>query len=436
MATFRSRPHGTAARLAVLAAAGALVLTACGGDDAEPQATGTASLANSEIKLYVPTAESGDSPYKVIAAAYTAEFPDRKVTITEASGDAFGQGLTTQLRGGNAADVFYVTPGRGNPVSLLPLIEAGYLAPLESAATKAAIPESSLQNFESDGKVYAHALDLTIVSTVTNKTAADSLGYGEPADFAALLDTCKAVAAKGATAFVLAGTTPQNNGLAAMVLAGSRVYAENPTWNLDRTEGKTTFAETQGWVDTLQAFIDMKDAGCFQAGVEGAGFDAITQGLAQGKSVNAFVPAGAAFGIGQEAPTQTFVVTQMPGATADATTMFVSANNALAVNAKSANLAAAKAFVEWLAIPANLAKYVETSGNLTAGTIDATKLPPQYAPVADALAEGSFIPLPNQGWASGEVYDNLGKGVQGLLTGQATVEQVLKSMDDAWDAAS
>ena len=33
----------------------------------------------------------------------------------------------------------------------------------------------------------------------------------------------------------------------------------------------------------------------------------------------------------------------------------------------------------------------------------------------------------------GAVYDALGTGVQGLLTGQSTVETVLKSMDTAWD---
>ena len=41
--------------------------------------------------------------------------------------------------------------------------------------------------------------------------------------------------------------------------------------------------------------------------------------------------------------------------------------------------------------------------------------------------------LPNATWPNPAVYDALGVGVQGLLTGQTTVDSVLEEMDAAWD---
>ena len=53
---------------------------------------------------------------------------------------------------------------------------------------------------------------------------------------------------------------------------------------------------------------------------------------------------------------------------------------------------------------------------------------------ATSLTDPSkHVPLPNLFWPNGGVYDALGTGVQGLLTGQATPEVVLEAMDAAWE---
>ena len=75
-------------------------------------------------------------------------------------------------------------------------------------------------------------------------------------------------------------------------IAATRVYAETPDWNEQRAAGDTTFADSEGWEDTLQTIIDLNDGGCFQPGAEGGGFDAITNGLSQGTSVGSFIPSG------------------------------------------------------------------------------------------------------------------------------------------------
>ncbi len=50
----------------------------------------------------------------------------------------------------------------------------------------------------------------------------------------------------------------------------------------------------------------------------------------------------------------------------------------------------------------------------------------------DLIDQNKTAPYGYLGWPNGEVYNALGTGVTGLLTGQKSVDDVLKAMDDAW----
>lgn len=441
MMTIRTRASRSA-RLGALVVAGALALAACAGStgDADPTESASEStddgdggdaLAGSSFSMGVPITESGDSPYTLIADAYMAAFPDREIVVNELPNDGFAQALRTQLQAGNADDVIYVTPGGGNPQALLPFAEAGFLEPLTGTSAEGTIPESNLPAFELNGDIWAQGLDLTVIASVSNKTAMEADGYTIPATFSDLLAAC-ADLPEGKSAYVVAGSMPPNTGLTSMVMAGLFVYQPEPDWNAKRVAGEVTFADSQGWKDALNAILDMNEAGCFQAGVEGGDFAAITNALGTGTSYSAFIPSGAAFGLAAEVPDTTFTVDAFPGVTAEDTIIFASVNNALALTKDAENKDAALAFLDWLAQPENLKTYSAGSGNLPLGPLTAADLPPAFAPIADYLADERYLPLPSQDWTNGEVYTNLGVGIQGLFTGQTTVDAVLASMDEAW----
>ncbi|MDN4477919.1 extracellular solute-binding protein [Demequina sp. SYSU T00039] len=418
-------------RAAALAGAGALALAACSsavGDTPEDGGT----VDGSSISISVPATEAGVNPHVEFAERYMAEFPDRTVEVVELPGDGYANSTRTQLQAGNAADLIYVTPGAGNPQSLLPFAEAGFLESLSGTSAESTVPASSAALFGSDGEIYAQGLDLTVIASVANDTAMAAAGYALPDDFGALLASCADVQADDASVYVIAGTAVPNTGLLGISLAGARVYAEDPDWNMRRAAGEVTFADTAAWHDTLEAVIELQEAGCFQDGAEGGDFGTITVGLGQGTSYAAFIPSGAAEQLATETGSE-FSLHALPGATAESTTVYASVNNALALTSGSKNKAAALAFLDWMAQPENLAAYGETSGNLPVGDLDPADLPAAYAPIADFIAEADYLPLPNQSWSSGEVYNALGAGIQGLLTGQTTVEDVLAAMDAAWD---
>jgi raffinose/stachyose/melibiose transport system substrate-binding protein len=419
--------------LVAVSAIGAMTLAACGGGGDDGNSSGGSTKAADSFTFTFGNASGAtDSPFQQLADAYSKE-TGIKVETKALPPDNYGLTLRTQLQGGNAPDVMVVSPGGGQDAAVLPLADAGYVEPLGQASADL-IPDGTEGLFTIGDKVYAQPTDITPVGMTWNVGAAKDAGVDVPTDQSSLLDACKAAADKGKSFIVLAGAVPPNPGLMAMSISATRVYAETPDWNAQRADGKVTFADTQGWKDTLQTIVDMKDAGCFQKGFEGGGFDAITQGIGQGTSLGTFVPGGAATEIMAHVPNLELQVQSFPPADGGTPYLLASPNYALAVNAKAddATKKAAEDFLAWAAKPENAAEYDKVSGGVAITGPD-ENLSPVYEPVRDLLSNGDFAPLPNLEWPKPAIYDALATGVQGLLTGQGDVDGVLQAVDKAWD---
>ncbi|KAA9105084.1 ABC transporter substrate-binding protein [Microbacterium rhizomatis] len=412
--------------------AGALILAGCSGSSSG----GTSSAANTnEFSLTYATSNNVESPFEVLVKEYEKANPDVKITLNPQPNDTYGDTLRTQLQAGNASDVLETEAGSGQTRSVIPLAQAGFLAPLDDAAT-ALIPAGTESLFGIDGTTYGLPLTISYAGIVYNEVAAKAAGITEFAkDWTTLKSQCQSAAAAGKTLFVLAGSTVPNAGITASIIAATRVYAETPDWNQQRLDNKVTFADSQGWKDTLQTVKDMYDAGCFQAGAEGAGFDAITTGMSTGANVGFFGPLGSATELQKAAPDQKFVAQSFPPATSkDKAYGVASPTYSLAINKASKNSVAAAAFLDWIAQPAQAGIFADAAGSLPiSGLSDLDLSTTIYSAVADELNNGDYTPLANTNWPNASVYDALATGVQGLLTGQSTVDSVLASMDTAWD---
>ena len=269
---------------------------------------------------------------------------------------------------------------------------------------------------------------------VFNVTAADEAGVTEyPSTYEDLLAACADARDAGKSFTVLAGGVSFNTGLISMLISATRVYAQTPDWNEQRAAGDVTFADS-GWKDVLDDIVEMNDKGCFQDGAAGGTFDSITQGMGGGTSLTAAVPGSAAASIG-DATGAELNVQAFPPADGEKAFTVTGANYAWGINAASddAVKASAQAFLDWVAQPENAQAYADLSGSVPITGIDTETLLPEYAPIGDLLANGDYAGLPNATWPNPAVYDALGVGVQGLLTGQKTVDQVLADMDAAWD---
>lgn len=420
-------------RIGIIAAttAGALILAGCSGAGGNEDAGEGGAQS---FSFTFATSNNLESPYETLAKAYMEANPDVTITTNPTPNDKYGETIRTQLQAGNAADVIQTTPGSGDARGVIPLAEAGFLEPL-GATAEGLVPNGSEPIFELDGKVYGQPMDFTVAAVVASMGTAAMNGLDDwPETEDDMFEACEALAANGKSLLALAGAAGPNAGLTAQAIAATRVYAETPDWNEQRAAGDTTFAESEGWADTLQTLVDMHKGGCFQPGAEGGGFDAITNGLAQGISVGSFIPSGSAVEIAAAAPAEAdFKVQPFPAADGGDPYIIASSNYTISINAASKSKDAAAAFVEWLASSEAQTLYYESSGLLPVSSYEELDLEDTiYSPIVDLLAEGSYTPLPNNIWPNPAVYEALQVGVQGLLTGQKSVDQVLEEMDAAY----
>ncbi len=406
---------------ATISLAAALALSGCAG--------GSTQQTKESLDFSFSYPATQGSPYAELARKYMDGHPDIKVTLSPVPSESYDSLLRTALQGGNASDVIMATPGSGTNVSLISLAKADLLAPLADNAGKL-VPEPSKPLFYLDGKIYGQPTDISVTGTIFNSSA----GQTYPETTADLATACRALATSNSSFFALAGSIPINTGIAAVSMAATNVYAKTPDWDRQRAEGKTTFAGTTGWRETLQLFIDLKKDGCFQPGVEGSGFDAIVGGLGKGSSLSAFVPGGAAKELQQGMKGAKLVVQAFPHPADGSPFIFASSDFSLAISKASTHQNGAQAFLDWFAQPEQASRYAELAGSLPVTGVKGLDLSNSpYAAVAPLLAEGKYTTMPVNTWTKPAVFNTLGTGVQGLLTGQKTVDGLLQELDKAWD---
>jgi raffinose/stachyose/melibiose transport system substrate-binding protein len=427
-----ARPRRRPAAVAACLAAG-LLLAACGGGSG-----GSSNAAESKTITFSYAGVNTSDPYGTLAKDYMAAHPGVTVKTNKIALNAFGSTITTQMQAGNGPDVLYVNAGTGQSGSVGQMGKAGQLLELTDPSLKSSLPAAELTGYSVNNKLYGVPTATAVSGIVFNDELAKSTGVALTANSTLedVLAACKTARAKGKTVFGLAGSIPQNTGILAMEIASSTVYGTNENWNADRTAGKTTFAKTDGWRQALQSVIDLNKGGCFQNGAAGAGFDALTNGASTGKLFGFFAPSGAAKDIMDAAGGHVkLVVLPFPAPSGSKTYMSVTSDLGLSGNAKTKSPKLVQDFIKFSVSPAEAKKFSASQGSIPIGnSVKASDLLPQYQPVADLLGNKQYRAYGSDGWPNGQVYDALGTGVTGLLTGQKTIDDVLKAMDAAWGA--
>ena len=170
----------------------------------------------------------------------------------------------------------------------------------------------------------------------TNDALFQKLGLKVPETFQQLLTLCQRARAAGTSAVVMDGASTTGMALLLENLAVAPVFGQDPRWNTDLKNGKSTFDGSAGWHQALQEFVELNDAGCFQPGVTGTSLAAEETEFAQGQGLMAPGPVTAKGVIASAAGTSAFSFHQFPGgATPTETTTYVGASNSVGVNAHS-----------------------------------------------------------------------------------------------------
>lgn len=397
-------------------------------------ALGTPAQAAETITFWGATAaQGGKNQFQNVADAFNASQTKYKVEFQAkgAAGD-YGTALSAAAQANALPDVFMVQPGIGSTLSLLPFARAGQLATITGSAAAKANPASEKLLLSVGKNHYGTVFDMSPGGAVVNTSLLKKDGLAWPTTYSGLLSLCSAAKAKGKSLFTIAGSNSSNNGLMALNMIATNVYGADPSWNLKREQGKVKFATSASWKRTLNQVVEMNKAGCFQDAPQAGSFGTINGNISSGKSYAAFVPGGIALTWSKQY-NSTFHVYPMPVADkASSQRVMYGSSYAAVINKKTKQLAGARAFLDFIASSKGQNAYQSITGGLANnGDFDASKTP-HFSKVAEFLIAKKTTPPANNSFPQAQTYVKMGEGIQALFTGQATVDQVLSSMDSTW----
>jgi raffinose/stachyose/melibiose transport system substrate-binding protein len=352
------------------------------------------------------------------------------------AGAPFTTAVTTQFTAGSGSDLVWNTGGRAGPTSTWPFAGAGYLANLNNRpwVKRMYPPDKYLYSYR--GKVYTYDFGLSILATPSyNKDYFAQNRLAIPRTFSQLLTLCRRIAGMGKTPIAWAGGSAAVNANNVVALAASTVMRVDPKWLEKRLNKQTTFVGTPGWRRALQMLVDMKNANCFSQGVEGVQIPQMQQAFAGGNAAMMFTYAGLNAQVAGINPNLKIGLFPPPADVAANTWVTVQPAGGIGVNAKSSNKAAAVAFLDFLGREKQQRLFAQL--NYLVSPYDALRgnLPGIYGDLKPWFVAKKVVTNLNGEWPNTSMNTNMGTSIQGLFTGQKTIDEVLRDMDRFFDAA-
>ncbi|SFZ84638.1 raffinose/stachyose/melibiose transport system substrate-binding protein [Devosia enhydra] len=391
--------------------------------------TAGAALAQTQVRLLAPASGSGVG-FAAIAEKFNAAQSDVKVEIQRVpSGESYAQAMFTQLQAGAGADLIFTNAGYGAPESMLPLAEAGQLADLTDRAFAAEFPPERVAEYWSDGKLYGLPLSLTNVGLVYNVDLLAQNGLTPPETFEELLALCDKAVSLNKSAVGIAGSSPFYFYEAVAV---GTVFVEDPDWSEKRTAGETTFAGTPGWTAAFERVKTMLDRQCFPVGVQAITPPQLFADIAAGNVLMAVGPTTLMGAVVNMNPAITLKMRPFPNDAAERTAAMSVYNDALSVNAKSANQDAAFAFLDYLSQPEQMAEFVKLAGGTAPADAAAGAFPPALEDMVPFYAEGRVHTVPHHAWREPAVRGVLISSGGAFLAGSKTAAEFVADLDAAW----
>ncbi|MDH2424366.1 extracellular solute-binding protein [Sphaerisporangium sp. TRM90804] len=192
-------------RGAVLLAAGALLLGACGQGDTGGAQGGSASAGKVTVEWWnISTTEPLKSFWAQKVKEYQTANPNVTIKNVPIENEAFKAKISTVTQSGKTPDI-YSTWGGG---VLKQQIDAGLVRDISSEAATwiADFTPAAMQAYQFDGKTYAVPSDIGMVGFWYNKALFEKAGITEPpTTWTAFLEAVKKLKASGTTPIALAG---------------------------------------------------------------------------------------------------------------------------------------------------------------------------------------------------------------------------------------
>jgi raffinose/stachyose/melibiose transport system substrate-binding protein len=381
--------------------------------------------------LFPTTAQSG---YQILVANFNRVYPDIHIDAQFLPSDTLSTLLVTQFAAGNAPDVFHLQAGNLSSGSVWSLAAAGRLMDLSKSPWVKRVYPSAKSDVSWKGKTYAWPLAMGPFGVIYNVDLFRQLGLKVPTTFAQALAMCPKINAGGKIPFVQAWGAVTTGSIVGSQRYSQYVYAVDPQWDAKRAAHKVSFSTSPLWRKALQSVVDMKNASCFQPGATGTSRAQQYAMFAQGQAVMSIVSAGEVANVKVINPNIKLAWMNLPGETAKTSVLVAPFSLTLGASATTSHPKEAQTFINFMAREQQSTLFAKVATSIA--PLDAKKkiLPPEMKGLLPYFASGRIVDRHDFQWPNTRVYqEGYQPGVVGLITGQLTIDDILRKMDDLWD---
>jgi raffinose/stachyose/melibiose transport system substrate-binding protein len=407
---------------AATAAAAAMIITGCSNNPTQAEGTTLTMFAASDYKAAVDP----------LISDFEKANPGVKINVTYAGGNDFETTEGTALASGHGPDIIDALPGATGAIASQTLIKEGKILDLSDQPWAKDVPASvnaqNIPDLPDKQKVHLYPVLIQPMGAFYNKKALSDTGLNAPTTWSELIKFCGDAKAAGKGAYSLGISDQWITQLIPYSLANTLVYGKDPDWGRNGTmkSGQVKLTESK-WVETFQKYDEMNKAGCFTADPNAVNLDNSLAPVATGKALG-IVQVGALFGNLQSLNKNVeYQLKPLPATDNPADTYMPAAPaHEFGVNAASKNKDLAVKFINFLAEPANVNKFVTTIGGAVPAVPNNDFKPPAVLTDFNEYVKNDKIrPFP---YLEAESANALMVGTQNMFLGKQTPESVVADM--------
>jgi raffinose/stachyose/melibiose transport system substrate-binding protein len=419
------------ATFAVLFIAAGMLAAACGTGTED---SGGETAKGGDVTLTLTSITDAQPAWKELIAAYKKVAPNVTIKASFAPTDQLQTALRAQLGGGNAPDLFVNWPGNGSAMAVQQLAPSGLVADISDQGWIGAVPDGIKPLLGAGGKSYMWSPGVTPIGVIYNKKIFEEAGISElPKTWDELLAAADKIKAAGKIPFAVGNQTPWITQLLPYAIAPSTAFTDDPNLAQDMLDGKKTFSNS-GWRSVFERYVELDKRGLFNKSPNGTTFEQTQQLLGTGKAgmvvqvIAALPPFLAAAQDKADIGTFPFPAAE----SADALKIPVGVAAGIGASANGKHLEEAKAFIDWLGKPENMAAFSKATFSIPLVGADSGELDPMLEPFAPFLSSDKTVPFMDQQWPNAKVQPAHFAGVQELIAGKTDIDGLLKTLHEAY----
>lgn len=399
-------------------------LAGCGGNSGTETSSEGQAGASKELDVVLTT---GHGAFKNAIDKYVEENPDVKVNVQEIPTEEFKTIIKTKFASDDAPDIFPVFSGD----EAESYYENGYLADLSDMEDVVARfkegADSTLRT--EDGALYGLPIEIQLILGYYNKDLFQEYGVEVPKTWDELLNVCEVFKENGIIPIALGHKEEWVTQMIPYGLNATKVQVKDPEFYKGTADGTSKFADSSGFLDTLEKYQDLIEKEYIQPGSLSTTADQQYEMFVREEVAMTFTGTWGNAAIENLGPEFEIGGFQIPGDEGETFGASASINGGYGVYGKSDNLELAKDLLAFMVSPDILAEYLQDKGPSPYSDVEVDLRP--AIKECYAMEEGQELcQFDNIYWAPG-VDAVFYKGVQEMVAGTKEPMDILVSMDEA-----